>query len=234
MDRQFNPKDLSLRPATLDEAGLFYAMTAEREEALGSIGHLRLDFGRRGTDFWTSWFDHGSGKLNTSELKAEIDEVVNNLRRTVLKDRASMRIFCLENGGELGENYGIEQYGYVLETEHYRYCLRCKPQEGDYDGYLWCFDKRIPELRQANNRIVGRVSFANGELIEYTDAAEYLKAVREELPYQSTSGFRFETLTEDPQVRKAVDDAICNLYGEENPRPLEDYPGSQTTMKMEM
>ena len=145
-----------------------------------------------------------------------------------------MRIFCLENGGELGENYGIEQYGYVLETEHYRYCLRCKPQEGDYDGYLWCFDKRIPELRQANNRTVGRVSFANGELIEYTDAAEYLKAVREELPYQSTSGFRFETLTEDPQVRKAVDDAICNLYGEENPRPLEDYTGSQTTMKMEM
>ena len=45
-------------------------------------------------------------------------------------------------------NFGIPQYGYVVETEHYRYCLRCKPQEGDYDGYLWCFDKRIQEMNR--------------------------------------------------------------------------------------
>ena len=99
-----------------------------------------MDFGRRGTEFWTTWFDHGTGELNTPEFKAEIDDVVNTLRETVLNDRSSMRRFCRESGGELGENY--------VETEHYRYCLRCKPQEGDYDGYLWCFDKRIQEMNQ--------------------------------------------------------------------------------------
>ena len=38
------------------------------------------------------------------------------------------------------------------------------------------------------------------------------------------TGFRFETLTDDPAVRKAAaDDMTYDLYGEENPRPLEDY-----------
>ena len=350
---------------------MFYAQNPEQDEALGRIGHLRMDFGRHGTEFWTSWFDHCGDKLNTPEFKAEIDEVVNELRQTVLKDRATMRSFCADFGGELGENYGIRQFGYNIETEHYRYCLRCKPQEGDYDGYLWCFDKRIPEMRQAQeakelreindairpfdiqklphgsyclalrfsffdgeyagygqdafdsyaaskgeapvdelglhshgsgydwddvfryafkdmsgaqelafdseagcffccandlellktcaatmrsccenqeqfaalvrealdysaeHQIVGRVSFANGEKIEYTDSDEYIKAVKEELPYHATSGFRYETLTDDPQVRKAVDDILYDLYGEQNPRPLEDYTKPQgPTMQM--
>ena len=148
MSKQEHETGYSPRPASPSEAGLFYAMKPEQEAAFGSIGHLRMDFGHHGTGFWTTWFDHGAGELNTSEFKAEIDDVVNTLRETVLKDRASMRRFCRESGGELGENYGIRQYGYIVETEHYRYCLRCKPQEGDYDGYLWCFDKRIQEMNQ--------------------------------------------------------------------------------------
>ena len=73
--------------------------------------------------------------------------------------------------------------------------------------------------------LVGRVTFASGERIGYTDPEEYIKAVREELPCHSTSGFRYETLTDDPEVRKAVDDVLYDLHGEENPRPLEDYGG---------
>jgi hypothetical protein len=157
-DRRFLP-----HPASPSEAGLFYAMQPEQEEALGGIGHLRMDFGRRGNEFWTTWFDHDSGDLNTPEFKAEIDDVVNELREYVLRDRASMRRFCRDSGGELSENFGIRQYGYIVETEHYKYCLRCKPQEGDYDGYLWCYDKRIPEMRQAQKPAVARESFANGE-----------------------------------------------------------------------
>ena len=55
--------------------------------------------------------------------------------------------------------------------------------------------------------------------------------VREEPPCHSTSGFRYETLTDDPEVRKAVDDILCDLYGEENPRPLEDYGRGGMTMR---
>ena len=78
-------------------------------------------------------------------------------------------------------------------------------------------------MEQQDKAIVGRVSFANGEKIEYTNAQEYVKCVAEELPYRATSGFQFETLTDDPHTRKAVDDLYYDHFGEENPRPLEDY-----------
>ena len=78
-------------------------------------------------------------------------------------------------------------------------------------------------MEQQDKAIVGRVSFANGEKIEYTNAQEYIRCVAEELPYRATSGFQFETLTDDPHTRKAVDDLYYDHFGEENPRPLEDY-----------
>ena len=81
--------------------------------------------------------------------------------------------------------------------------------------------------------LVGRISFANGEVLEYTDPVKYLRVILDELPYHPTSGFRYETLTSDPQVRKAVDDILYDLYGEEYPRTLEDYqkaPAMSMTM----
>ena len=77
------------------------------------------------------------------------------------------------------------------------------------------------------DRPVGRASFANGERMEFTAPQDYLRTIQEELPMKDGTGFRFETLTDDPAVRKAVDDMAYDLYGEENPRPLEDYVSCQ-------
>ena len=71
--------------------------------------------------------------------------------------------------------------------------------------------------------LVGRVTYANGDAQEFTDAEAFLKCVREELPYHPTTGFRYEVLTDDPSVREQVDDMIFDFYGEENPRRLEEY-----------
>ena len=76
-------------------------------------------------------------------------------------------------------------------------------------------------------RLVGRVTYAGGEALQFTDPQEYLRTIREELPCRAVTGFRFETLTDDPAVRNAADDMIYDLYGEENPRPLEDYAPRQ-------
>lgn len=62
------------------------------------------------------------------------------------------------------------------------------------------------------------MTYASGECQEFTDPEEYLNTIREELPYRNTTGFRHETLTDDPQVRKAVDDILLDFAGEENPR----------------
>jgi hypothetical protein len=73
-------------------------------------------------------------------------------------------------------------------------------------------------------------------MVEHTDPEAFLKELREQLQYRNTSGFRFEVLTDDPALRKAVDDEVYNLFGEGNPRPLEDYkqqepaPGPAMTM----
>jgi len=77
-----------------------------------------------------------------------------------------------------------------------------------------------------NKPLIGRATFASGESEDFTDPERYLQTVREELPYQATTGFRCETLTNDPAVRKAVDDMLYDLYGEENPRSLEDHEKS--------
>ena len=74
-----------------------------------------------------------------------------------------------------------------------------------------------------DKQLIGSVSFLSGETQQFTDARAYLDCIREELPHEATTGFRFRTITQDPAVRKAVDDIVFDLYGEENPYREEDY-----------
>lgn len=109
-----------------------------------------------------------------------------------------------------------------METEHYRYCLRCNPSPGDYNCYCTAYDLDVQRQNMARDKpLVGCVAYANGDAQEFTDAEDFLKCVREELSYRPTTGFRYEVLTDDPNLRKAVDDIVFDLYGEENPRQYE-------------
>ena len=181
-----------------------------------------MDFGHHGKEFWHTWWPRGAEELNSPEFKAELQQVVDELRTGVLKDLSSMSKYCWSHGGEVG-NWPLN-YGYIVETENYRYCLRCNPVPGDYQAYLTAFDLRVQRQNLAEQAaVIGRVTFASGEQQEYTDAETFLQCIREELPNHPVTGFRYETLTDDPAIRKQVDDILYDLYGEENPRPLEDY-----------
>ena len=74
-----------------------------------------------------------------------------------------------------------------------------------------------------DKQLIGSVSFLSGETQQFTDARAYLDCIREELPHEATSGFRFRTITQEPAIRKAVDDIVFDFYGEENPCREEDY-----------
>ena len=76
-----------IRPARPDEAGLFYAQHPEEDKRLGTAGHVRMDFGRSGNEFWHTWWPRDSEKLNSPVFKAELQEVVDTLRESVLKNR---------------------------------------------------------------------------------------------------------------------------------------------------
>ena len=226
------PPKYKLRPASREEAGLFYSQVEEeRDLQAGTVGHVRMDFGSSGKGFHHSWWPHNEDQFNTGEFKDDLQEVVDTLRADgPLKDLASMRAYCYRNGGAITEDG--RSYGYIAETEHYRYCLRCTPFPGDYQGYLYCYDLRQQQMAQ-QNRAVGRATFANGEQREYHDPQTYLAAIWQELPYRDVTGFRYETLTDDPAVRKQVDDILFDLYGEENPHSLADYennPGQNMNM----
>ena len=96
-DRKF-----AIKAASFDEAALFYAMTPEEDQRLGCIGHVRMDFGHRGQEFWHTWWPRGPEELNSPEFKAELQEVVDELRTSVLKDLAGMTKYCWGHGGEVG------------------------------------------------------------------------------------------------------------------------------------
>ena len=71
--------------------------------------------------------------------------------------------------------------------------------------------------------MVGKATFANGDIIPYYDVDSFLDCIREELPYRDTTGFRYEVLTDDPAVRKAVNDILFDFFDVEEPCEEEDY-----------
>ena len=147
MKEQTNYRTFKLRPAFSHEAGLFFALEPEQDKKLGCIGHVRIDFGRHASEFWHTWTPRGPEELNSPEFSSELDTVVDELRKTVLKDLPTMRRYCNEHGGKITGGWR-QNYGYVVETERYRYFLRCNPVEGDYQAYLTCFDKQAQKLNQ--------------------------------------------------------------------------------------
>ena len=71
--------------------------------------------------------------------------------------------------------------------------------------------------------IIGKVTFVGDDDILYDDADAFLDCIREELPYRDTTGFRYEVLTDDPTVRKAVKDILFDFFDVEEPCEEEDY-----------
>ena len=93
----------ALRPASIEEAGLFYSQMDEAEDAvLGTVGHIRMDFGASGKEFYHTWWPHNGDQFNTGEFKDELQKFVDMLRADgPLTNLASMRNYCYQHGGML-------------------------------------------------------------------------------------------------------------------------------------
>ena len=141
----------AIRPASPDEAGLFYAMPPEKDAEMGCIGHVRIDFGRGGDGFYHTWHPRGPEEWNTQDFKDELTEVVDELRENVLKNFSAMTGYCRDHGGEISGGW-VQNYGYVVETDRYSYLLRCNPLKGDYQAYLTCFDRQIQQMGQGQDK----------------------------------------------------------------------------------
>lgn len=137
--------ELEIISMTPQERMYSYSQSSQIEAQTGCIGHLRGDFGA-GQEFFSSWFDH-RGEYKTDEFKAEFDEVVNSLRKKdgLLFSRDSMTRYCRQRPeAEMVGNYCTE-YGFKLKTDQHTYMLRCNPNYGDYNFYLYAYVGRFLE-----------------------------------------------------------------------------------------
>ena len=137
--------ELKITSMTPEDRLYAYNQSSQLEGQTGCIGHLRGDFGA-GKEFYTSWFDHRR-EYKTDEFKAELDEVVNTLREKngLLCTRDSMTRFCYQNPeAEFEGNYCAE-YGFKVQTPQHTYMLRCNPNYGDYNFYLYAYVSRFLE-----------------------------------------------------------------------------------------
>ena len=84
-----NSNCFSLRPATREEASLFY-LDDQADRSLGTVGHVRMDFGSSGKGFYHTWWPHNGEQFNTPEFKEALQQFVDAVREDgPLKDLPS-------------------------------------------------------------------------------------------------------------------------------------------------
>lgn len=103
------------------------------------IGHLRGDFGSGGAEFWTNWFPHTAADHNDKPFQDEFSSLVKTLRRNLLKSRPYMSKYIREHHSLMLESGIITSRGYTVTTESYEYYIRCQPQPGDYNFYIYAY-----------------------------------------------------------------------------------------------
>ncbi len=131
-----------LKCADTEQKSLFYS-DCEPSLRNACIGHVRMDFGS-GNEFWTSWWGNRED-MNDSAFKAELNDMVNDLRKNgLLKNRYEMQKVC-GNNPSLALGAG---HGFSVETDSYIFLFRCQPGQG-YDCYLYCYNKQELELAQS-------------------------------------------------------------------------------------
>ncbi len=134
-----------LRAMTLTERMYSYAQSSQISGQTGLIGYLRADMDSSGKGFFSTWFD-SRRELKTDEFKTELDDVINACRFDkaycgILGNRDVMGYYC-RNHPEAGfkGNYTTE-YGFRIDTEKYAYILRLNPTKGDYNAYIYCYQR---------------------------------------------------------------------------------------------
>ena len=135
--------DLSIRPIKPEEIPFSYTQSQNDNIESGCIGFLRGDFDTSGKGFYTTWEDKIKF-LKTDEFKREFDDVINSLRfgyGELLKDRSSLSAYCQNNPDGVIEGNYTKEYGFRVDTDEHSYILRCNPTKGDYNFYVYAYDR---------------------------------------------------------------------------------------------
>lgn len=136
---------LTIKPMQPEERLYSYQQSSQIRAQTGSIGYLRGDFGKTGTEFYTSWQDHIKG-FRSDDFGDEFDKVVNALRFEdvgggLFGSRNAMRLFCKENPDSAFQGNYCEEYGFRIDKGRHSFLIRCNPMVDDYNFYVFCYVK---------------------------------------------------------------------------------------------
>ena len=142
--------ELTLRAMLPEETKYTFRQSTQLQGQTGSIGHLRGDFDRNGTGFFTTWNDHFQ-ELKTDEFKAEINDAIHALRFDpqydgVLKDRDTMAKRCYSQSACPIED---SSYGLRADTPNHTYMMRLDPSQGAYNFYVFCYKREWLDMHIA-------------------------------------------------------------------------------------
>ncbi|MCR4431589.1 MAG: DUF4314 domain-containing protein [Tepidanaerobacteraceae bacterium] len=150
--------------ADKNEAALFFSSNSDDDIQRGCIGHFRCDFGHKGKEFWHTWFDH-LAELITPAFKEDFQTVIDELRRCgPLENLNAMAKWCHDHeDARFTDQYCSNSYGFKLETEAYSYYIRCFPQQGNYNAYIYCYDRQqIAESMKQTEQEQGGMQLEQG------------------------------------------------------------------------
>jgi len=185
---------------------LFYS-DKEKDEALGTIGHLRIDFGRSGEEFNCTWFDHANSQMNDSYFKSSFDMFIDDLRIGVLKSRAEMKKFCRgKDDCRNKHSYTEDCWGFRTLTSKYAYYIRCMPTPGDYECYVYCYEKAKLMAHLAGEKGMPTHCYMNHP--ETGDAVMLRYAEKGYYPFQMPEGCSVEELNKAIGVTYAQQQAM--------------------------
>lgn len=123
-------------PADESERDYFYSDSDQEHHC---VGHVRGDFGRDGDEYHASFWPHQGADQADEVFHAELNALVVSLRKSLLKDRPSMRRYIQRHPTLVLEAGELTSYGYRVETDGHAYYLRCSPHPGTYDFYVYAY-----------------------------------------------------------------------------------------------
>ena len=136
---------LSFRCAKENEMIYTFAQSQQLYMQTGCVGYLRGDFGQ-GNEFYTSWFDTAPFR-KTPEFQSEFNEVITAFRedpqyRGILHNLEDMKMLCTTRPqSKMPERLKEHSYAFRADTEKHAYLIRLFPQKGDYNFYIYAYQR---------------------------------------------------------------------------------------------
>ena len=120
--------ELTFRAAAPGERLYIARQSTQIEGQTGSVGHLRVDMGEDGKEFFPQWTSHREN-LDTEEFQQY---------GGFLKSRDAMRDFCREHP-ESTLDHGFFSFGFRADTAQYACLIQLHPYKAEENLFIYCY-----------------------------------------------------------------------------------------------